>query len=616
MFTEAQESTYKAGLVRVFQNCKVIGAGLYIDNGYVLTCAHVVTQSLNLGKKPQSIAVESVADKPVKVDFPFIANGQFCKAEPVPELWRFHDQDLAVLKLLEEIPRGVFPSSFQDSTHYRENHYHVYGFPEGHPEGIWARGEFLGELTKGWIQMEDTKAQGLAIEPGFSGAPVWNEALGAIAGMTVARDKDREEAKVGFMIPYEKLKSVIEAIALFELLLPDADQLADHWQRAYQFIKPELQLEFSTKPDPSTLQDAILKAQDIAGQGSDYRAIEQFIGYLALPTLGLGIQPRLLQWLDGQGVDTPALLQEVQQKLAEQSARHAIGRVAHLLFWVQAELNSDRYFAQAYLIRDYEHYDPDTPTGVKQLKDFAELFEAEDDEKISSFQLEHALQRCLNESVLEIDQEQDDFPLLQVDVFLPRRCLGWNVDQWLSDEKTIYNLKPDPIGSRYTVVLRSSDRLNNRLCTPQLKIRWRKKWKSLEMSQDNLVTQKLTSGDRKDLDTLIDDLSSDDIVGWHKRQPPQSVPESDPCPFSVLVGAGSTVALWLRQSVANSEHDFSDLLGSRFSELPTRVFNLRKDAHDRHDKNSPHIGETIGLMWEDPKLVPPAAATSRLRMSA
>ncbi|NJO39876.1 MAG: trypsin-like peptidase domain-containing protein [Cyanobacteria bacterium CRU_2_1] len=617
-FTAEQELGYKAGLVRFHQGNKVVGAGFYINHGYVLTCAHVITQCLSLGTKPQGVAVDVVAGKLIKVDFPFVAKEQFQNAEVLPDLWKLNDQDLAVLKILEAIPDRVSPLPFPESDYYREHRYHVYGFPDGHSDGIWAKGEFLGERTNGWIQMEDTKAEGLAIEPGFSGAPVWDEALGAIAGMTVARDKDREDAKVGFMIPYLKLKPALDAIALFGLLLPEAAKLESHWQRAYRLVRPEI----STEPYPKTFQEAILQVQNMTEQGSSYRAIAQFIGYLALPELGLLIQPRLFQWLEKQVADANALLEAVRQKKGIQQAQQATGLAPHLLFWVQAELNSDRYFAQAYLIPNREHYNPAAWTGVKQLKDLAQRFAAEEDEKVSQSELENVLQDALNESVRELTQEQDDLPAMQVEVFLSRRCLRWQVDQWSADQKTIFNPRPESVGSRYRVVLRLVERLDERQCTPQMRVLWKRKWSVLEKIQDEKMqhspaADRLICGDNKEPGCLFGELSPNRVMGWHRLQPPQPVSENDPCPFSVLVGTGASVALWLHQPVPNSEQEYSQLLGYCLSELPARVTRLRKEAHDRQDQSNPHMGENIGLIWEDPKLVPPGAIQPpRLRMSA
>jgi hypothetical protein len=351
MFTADQEADYQAGLVRFHQNNsnKAVGAGCYLRHGYVLTCAHVITHCLGLGTKPQTVAINDVINQLIQLDFPFVAYSQLQQAVILPELWRLDGEDLAVLAVLqvEAIPEGVRALEFRAlesraSQSYREHPYYVFGFPDGHPRGVESRGKIQGAQTAGWIQIEDLKTQGIAIEPGFSGAPVWDETLGAIAGITVARDKDRESAKVGFMIPYEKLKPALDAIALFPLLATVDDQ---HWKNAYRLVKPDYTLNFqTTDSDPKTILEAILKVRDLPAQGRPYGAIEQFIGYLASPRLGLDIQPSLIQWLLTRHIDVDVLLSFVREREAEQTENQAAGLASHLLFWVQAALNSDRYF--------------------------------------------------------------------------------------------------------------------------------------------------------------------------------------------------------------------------------------------------------------------------------
>ncbi|MGI0488852.1 trypsin-like peptidase domain-containing protein [Pantanalinema rosaneae CENA516] len=604
MFDEEQEAAYKASLVRFYQDNKVIGAGLYFSRGYILTCAHIVTQSLGLGKTPQEIATESVAGKPIKIDFPFIARQQFQNAEVVPEVWQFNHEDLAILKIVE-IPDGAKPLSFPESTYYRDNRYHVCGFPNGHPDGIWSQGKFLGEQTKGRVQIEDTKTQGVPIEPGFSGAPVWDEQLAGIAGITVARDREREAAKVGLMIPYQRIKPVLEAIDLFELLLPAGENFAPHWRNAYQFVRPEI----STEPYPSTLQDTILQVQNMTGQGSSYRAIERFIGYLAQPELGLSIQLSLLQWLHGQRIDALKLVQVVQQEVVDQQAKRTSAIAPHLIVWVKAELSSNSYSVQAYLIPNREQYDSSACIGVKKLMDLDSL--------AGEAQLEEFLQVCIDLSVEELPHEEDDFPSLQVEVFLPRQYLRWTVDRWHVQKKMPSNPKPKLISSRYSVILRCADRLDRRFCDVQMQRLWKKKWSTLNLIEEHPTLQRLACGNNKDGETLYDELDSEHILGWQQLQPPPSVLEDQACHFSVLLGTGTFVAVWLHQFSPNVEREFYQLLNNCLTELPTKVTHLRKEAHQRRDKNTPHIGEMIGFIWDDPIVVPPKATQpQRFRMPA
>jgi len=639
MFTEAQELAYKAGLIRFYKEDKVVGAGFYVQKGYVLTCAHVVTQCLNLGSKPKEIAVDAVVDRPVKVDFPFVAREQFQNVEVVAALWRFNGQDLAVLKISDALPEGITPLSLPESSHYRDHRYHVYGFPDGHPDGVWTQGELLGELTNGWIQMEDTKAEGLAIEPGFSGAPVWDETRKAIAGMTVARDKDREDAKVGFMIPYQKLKPVLEAIALFDLLLPAIETINSHWHAAYNLLRPENSAETSAM----TLQEAIVQLQDMPPRNSLYRAIDQFVGYLALPELGLQIQPSLLRWLTKslQQADEKieALLKTIREKKEIQQSTQSKLLTPHLLFWVQDESGSDRYFVQAYLVSDREQYDPLSAT---QLIAPAAFLEKSEDGKVDQSELEKILRSCLSES----GQKLGDIRNLRIEVFLPLHHLDWAVDQWAVTEDS----EPDLMGCRYQMVVRISHRWHKTY--NQYQGDWDNKWKILNNLGNRQAHQGFICGDGQRLKKIRQHLRHADITGLILTQCLPTETEDRLSSFIALLHAGSPIALWPRRNFDDHSQQFKQLLvdcpskfesliaftpdsfdaevkqedaqnpcngllGCNLSQLPERVRALRERIDQECDDGETHIGQHIGFIWEDPKLVPPiAAAAPRLRMSA
>jgi hypothetical protein len=55
------------------------------------------------------------------------------------------------------------------------------------------------------VQLEGVKETGYRLEPGFSGAPIWDETLQGVAGMAVAAEINRPDAKAAFMIPTKVL---------------------------------------------------------------------------------------------------------------------------------------------------------------------------------------------------------------------------------------------------------------------------------------------------------------------------------------------------------------------------------------------------------------------------
>lgn len=435
--------------------------------------------------------------------------------------------------------------------------------------------------------------------------------------MTVARDKDREEAKVGFMIPSQKLKPALEAITLFEILLPEATHLTPHWKNAYRLLRPDISVESY----PQTLQEAIVQVQAITSQGSNYQAIDQFVGYLALSELRLLIQPRLLGWLReqlaGRVEDLEDLLEKVRQKADAHQAQQPQTLVPHLLFWVQAELNSDRYSVQAYLVKHRDQYDPLT---ALPLTTPAVFLEKSEDEKVNRQEIEQILRQCLDESVEQLP-EVNDLAKLRVEVFLPLSCLDWQVDGWFADEQTMFNPKPESIGSRYSLVIRIAERLNPKICTAQIRALWSGKWSNLMQIQASPAHQGLVSGDSATPEQLCDELRRAEIMGFHLTQAPQSFTQDNPGLFPVLIGTGAPVAIWLRQNIPDGcKESFEQLLTCGLADLSTSIRNLRNKVDTKCSNGEIHLKQHISVIWEDPKLVPPGAAPgtvqSRLRMPA
>lgn len=198
---------FKAAIARVYHtNGAIVGAGFLVSETQLLTCAHVVTAALGI---PADTATAPTAL--VEVDFPLIAPGQKVSAEVVfwsPVNPTQTGEDIAGLVLKSAAPSECQPVRLVTADEYWNHAFQIFGFPSQRDVGIWASGVLRDRLANGWVQMEDIKAQGYAVQPGFSGAPVWDEQLQGVVGMAVAAEKKREEAKAGFMIPTSELIAV------------------------------------------------------------------------------------------------------------------------------------------------------------------------------------------------------------------------------------------------------------------------------------------------------------------------------------------------------------------------------------------------------------------------
>lgn len=190
-------------IARIFRGDtdKPVGVGFWVFPGYLLTCAHVVNQALGF-----ALETQVKPDGLLMLDFPFSENrhqfkGHVMRWYPVEKGQR--GRDIAVLELLESLPNDVAPMSLIAPT----------GLPlvtKGYPSG-YDKLELSADLTiapggpasDGSFQLENPTKR---IAPGFSGAPVWEEASEGAVGMIVM---SHTEKAVAWMIPSGVLRSVL-----------------------------------------------------------------------------------------------------------------------------------------------------------------------------------------------------------------------------------------------------------------------------------------------------------------------------------------------------------------------------------------------------------------------
>ena len=185
--------TLSRAVIRIWNTAgKVIGSGFLVDERRVLTCAHVVTNALGVA--------EDTAEPPdatLTLDFPLLAAGETLAARV--SRWA-PAADVAGLQLLGFAPPTASPAHLIVATDELWGHqFRAFGFPRGRCSGVWTSGVIRGRQADGWIQIEDTKGTGYLIEPGFSGSPVWDEALGGVLGMIVAADSNAQRKAAYFL---------------------------------------------------------------------------------------------------------------------------------------------------------------------------------------------------------------------------------------------------------------------------------------------------------------------------------------------------------------------------------------------------------------------------------
>ena len=180
---------------------EVVGAAFLAGAGLLCTCAHVVAQALDVA--------DDIALAPTgAVRLEFYENGHVVEA--TVRVWRPVGGDAPEdIALLEPVPGAVlperaWPARMVMSESLTGHAFSVCGFAGGVAAGTWASGVLEERRPNGTLQMERGGAEGIVIQPGFSGAPVWDRRERGVAGMVVSSWRDRG-AGVAFLIPVDQL---------------------------------------------------------------------------------------------------------------------------------------------------------------------------------------------------------------------------------------------------------------------------------------------------------------------------------------------------------------------------------------------------------------------------
>jgi hypothetical protein len=196
------QESLDASLVRIrTAEGGVVGAGFLVGERQILTCAHVVSQALDLADHPRDAPQGKVS-----LDFPLVAPHTIFTATVVqwcPPLFDGRG-DIAGLELQSEPPAEAEVVRFAPAEDVWEHPFRAFGFPAGYDDGVWATGRLLGRQATNWVMMEDVKAQGFMVGPGFSGTPVWDTELQGVVGMVVAASRPAE-TKAAFVLPLDVL---------------------------------------------------------------------------------------------------------------------------------------------------------------------------------------------------------------------------------------------------------------------------------------------------------------------------------------------------------------------------------------------------------------------------
>ncbi len=191
---------------------KIVGTGFLVTEKYILTCAHVVNQTLNKEKDANEEPSETIY-----LDFPFTGKPDVETLKSKVVFWLAMDEnevkktgikgafDIALLEL--ERPISNIEPVLLLGKYDEGNEFRTLGFPQNFDQGKPARGRIVLPQANGLVQLEGWKTDPAFIVEGFSGAPVIDIKLAGVVGMVVG-SHEGIASLVSLMIPSTVLLKV------------------------------------------------------------------------------------------------------------------------------------------------------------------------------------------------------------------------------------------------------------------------------------------------------------------------------------------------------------------------------------------------------------------------
>ena len=562
---------------------EVVGAGFWVSPGYVMTCAHVVNDALGLKDDSSVQPIESIS-----VVFPLSEKevGVF-QAEII--LWLPVDrntsqQDIAILKLCREVHQDVEPIELGERSSSR---FVVKGFPRGSNDGVIAEADWSGEIGRKLIQLNDVVRNPIAIQEGFSGAPVWDRKAQVVVGMIALANL---EAGFSQMICASVLRSVLHRLKyapIQSVLEENRSSLKDVIFRAYQYAIP---IGWSRSKVPEGISELLEVINSIPPNDQE-PAIVKFLAYICTDSrIDRNVVRLLKKWAEQQFLEifTQATKKANFKQRQEQILLirpKEIKMPSHLLAVIQPD--GENYYFTGLLVTGYDRSKLEIPARNQiHLLESACLINLDD--------IPRFIQTCIEKA----SQKRLLLHDLKIEVFLPLKLMDCCTESWETEDANGYALE---IGVEYKLVLRDISRLEDNY---RKRDEWEAQWHLLQQNQDQLANDDVLTSGCGDPKNVYSRLAMANILGLKMAEPPPPFGKNHI--FAVISRAASPIAIWLRTN--SPEIDCKTLLDDFLAErvvwhLPEAVKELRNEASQGHDF---HIGSHVALLWEDPYLLPPS----------
>lgn len=584
---------YQKGIARILSRTdkgrRAVGVGAYLNNRFLLTCAHVIDAALNLSKDAN---LPALPNNSIELDFPF-QESAFLKAKvfkakvlfwkPCENLnFAGEGDDVAILEILElpeEAKNNLSPLILYSVEEPWGHEFRAAGFPRGYDRLVdWAEGEITGNQTEGWLQLK-TKADG-EIKEGYSGSPVWDSRVGAVIGMITATASQHKASIISACVIQKLLKQPID---LVRRLRQHCNQECDLLllNKVYCQIQPP----GHESPFPNDVREIIMTVNDMAldDQLKQSRLLSFAIG-LAQQTHDLALKQSLEDWAyNAFDIESKKWRQLLGIQISNPTSQHN-SVPARLYIALNNSNNLKNYYDfLAWSIVDIEQYNPEKGIGCKQLQCPLR-------EPIAVDRISEEVPKLLDTWIREIIQHSgQDF---QIEVFLPFEQLNLDVDAW---QKPKSYGKSRPVGQAHSIVVRLLDRLRPE--EEELRHNWLIKWQDRGKHTESSTALVCGDGPRHE---VLKDLFDSNGIGLYMKSP---CSVEDKSSFEIIMDEGLSIAIWLRKDLSecNNAENFQNLLHSHLEELPSDILRIRKTV----STDFKELGYHISLMWDDPTKVPP-----------
>lgn len=589
---------YKSYIVRISSNSdEVKGVGLLICNKYIITCAHVVADALYIA--------HSTPEKPsdlIMVDFPFPVGENKPKFEAKVITWKprsdiyKYGEDIAILELQGNLPTSYisFPLSLEVSYQHK---FSVLGFPMGHDEGVTTEGKLVDTNGYGLVQMDVENQSKFSIEPGFSGAPVWDQTLASFVGIVVSSELDedgepcaglRRNVKVGYMIPAKIILESWSFLSLIQILTANLDKhINSAIKTAYQSsCRDNLSQNIRT-----TVADIVKDLYDVDKRNLDSNIkfnhndnTAKFIKYLITNSqIHQTKLENLKKWGSNNIEDFDKLIQDVNQQYQNTDTKPE----SYILIKIEPLTTKSRSKIPKFKISG--GVIPNIQNNEDCLK--IDVSDCPND----SFKIEQ-----IPEKINLILTEKITFPLqrdINLVFFLPTKMLNYPVEQWIITE----NNNPYPLGKKYRVIVRDYNRLSPTYLKNQgiWLNNWNKVYKDI-VCQERFETYK-KDHDRENLIEILNKARGIIITEFSDEQYKDI--------FGQFLTFAAPIGICYRYDYKSHDYDdnydqfskFFNDLNCSVSDLPEIVKTQRIQSRKANPK---HIGHHISLIWENPNIQP------------